>query len=959
MNKSIRITGAREHNLKNVDLEIPRDKLVVFTGLSGSGKSSLAFDTIFAEGQRKFMESLSTYARQFLDQIQKPDCEEIEGLPPTIAIEQRQGSSNPRSTVATTTEIYDYLRVLFARAGTPHCWVCGKPIAAQSASQIVDAIMRRPEGSKVMILSPLVRGQKGTHKEVLEAMNRQGFVRCRIDGTMHEIKSAPAMDKNFKHTVEAVVDRLVLKPDIRTRLADSVELSLKLADGLVTLVAEDPPGSGKWTDHPFSARYACPDHPESSLEELSPRLFSFNSPWGACSTCSGLGIILEFDEELVIPEHNEPVLECVHPFRRHGHAMNIWYKRLMRHFCRDFGVDDQTPFEKLPDKIRKILLHGTTSKDEQTFRADFEGVLPMLQRRFDNTDSQFVKERLSQYLSEQPCETCGGKRLKPQALAVRIGDAAVRERSGAKEHSAKNINEVTAMTISRALDFFNTLKLDTEQAQIAAPVLKEVRARLGFMNDVGLGYLSLDRTTGTLSGGEFQRIRLATQVGSGLVGVAYVLDEPTIGLHQRDNDRLIRTLRHLCDIGNSVLVVEHDEDTIRAADWVVDVGPGAGSHGGRIIADGPIQKILQSRDSITAKYLTGECEIVTPKERRPVNAKECIEVVGARENNLKNLSVKIPLGGLVCVTGVSGSGKSTLVNEIILKALKRKLYNSKEKPGEHAKLTGTAYVDKVIEIDQSPIGRTPRSNPATYTGVFDLIRALYARTREAKMRGYKSGRFSFNVKGGRCEACQGQGTKRIEMHFLPDVFVQCEECKGTRFNRETLEIKYRGKSIADVLSMRTEDALAFFDSFSNIKSLLQAMNDVGLSYVELGQSSTTLSGGEAQRVKLATELGKPGTGHTLYVLDEPTTGLHFADIHNLLNVLNRLVDQGNTVLVIEHNLDVIKCADWIIDLGPEGGEGGGTIVEQGPPEKIVLNEKSFTAQYLKPKLAQHPLAAAG
>ncbi len=944
MQKSIRITGAREHNLKNVNLEIPRDQLVVFTGLSGSGKSSLAFDTIFAEGQRKFMESLSTYARQFLDQIQKPDCEEIEGLPPTIAIEQRQGSSNPRSTVATTTEIYDYLRVLFARAGLPHCWVCGKPIAAQSASQIVDAIMRRPEGGKVMILSPLVRGQKGTHKEVLEAMNRQGFVRCRIDGVMHEIKSAPAMDKNFKHTVEAVVDRLVLKPDIRSRLADSVELSLKIADGLVTLLVEEPAGSGKWQDHPFSSRYACPDHPESSLEELSPRLFSFNSPWGACAACSGLGIILEFDEELVIPDHSAPIVECVQPFRRHGHAMNIWYKRLMRHFCRDFEIAETTPFAKLPDKIRKILIHGTTPKDEQAFGSDFEGVLPLLQRRFDNTDSQFVKERLSQYLSEQPCEKCHGKRLKPQALAVTVAD--------------KSIHDVTALTISRALDFFNGLKLDTEQTQIAAPVLKEVRARLGFMNDVGLGYLSLDRTTGTLSGGEFQRIRLATQVGSGLVGVAYVLDEPTIGLHQRDNDRLIKTLRHLCNIGNSVLVVEHDEDTIRAADWIVDVGPGAGSHGGKIIAEGPMQKILQSRDSITAKYLTGEYEIVTPRQRRKVNTKECLEVIGAKENNLKSINVKVPLGGLVCVTGVSGSGKSTLVNEIILKALKRKLYNSKEKPGEHAKLNGTAYIDKVIEIDQSPIGRTPRSNPATYTGVFDHIRTLYARTREAKMRGYKSGRFSFNVKGGRCEACQGQGTKRIEMHFLPDVFVQCEECKGSRFNRETLEIKYRGKSIADVLAMRTEDALAFFESFSTIKALLQAMNDVGLSYVELGQSSTTLSGGEAQRVKLATELGKPSTGHTLFVLDEPTTGLHFADIHNLLSVLNRLVDQGNTVLVIEHNLDVIKCADWIIDLGPEGGEGGGTIVAEGSPEKIIGNQRSFTGQYLTPKLAGTKLIAA-
>ncbi len=807
--------------------------------------------------------------------------------------------------------------------------------------------MNRPEGSKVMILSPLVRGQKGTHKEVLEAMTRQGFIRCRVDGVLHEIKNVPALDKNFKHTIEAVVDRLIIKPDIRPRLADSVELSLKLADGLVIAAVEEPQGSGKWTDHSYSSRYACPDHPESSLEELSPRLFSFNSPWGACDACSGLGIILEFDEDLVIPDHSEPVLECVHPFRRHGHAMNIWYKRLMRHFCRDFRVDENTPYSEVPEKIQQILLHGTTPKDEKIFRADFEGVIPLLQRRWENTDSQFVKERLTQYQSEQPCEKCQGKRLKPQALAVKV--------------AGRNINELTALTISRALEFFGDLKLDAEQTQIAAPVLKEVRSRLGFMNDVGLGYVTLDRQTGTLSGGEFQRIRLATQVGSGLVGVAYVLDEPTIGLHQRDNDRLIRTLRHLTDIGNTVIVVEHDEDTIRAADWVIDVGPGAGARGGRIIAEGPVQKILQSRDSITAKYLTGEFQIVTPaaSQRRKVKTADCLEVIGAKENNLKSINVKIPLGGFICVTGVSGSGKSTLVNEILLKALKRKLYNSKDRPGAHTKVNGCQHVDKVIEIDQSPIGRTPRSNPATYTGVFDHIRSLYARTREAKMRGYKSGRFSFNVKGGRCESCQGQGTKRIEMHFLPDVFVTCEACKGARFNRETLEIKYRGKSIADVLSMRVEEALEFFDSFSTIKQLLQAMNDVGLSYVELGQSSTTLSGGEAQRVKLATELGKPSTGHTLYVLDEPTTGLHFADIHNLLNVLNRLVDQGNTVLVIEHNLDVIKCADWIIDLGPEGGEGGGTIVDQGTPEKIIASPKSFTGQYLKPKLHPAPIAAAG
>jgi excinuclease ABC subunit A len=945
MLKYIRITGARVHNLKNVSLEIPRDQLVVFTGLSGSGKSSLAFDTIYAEGQRKYMESLSAYARQFLDQTQKPDCDEIESLPPTIAIEQRQGSSNPRSTVATTTEIYDYLRVLFARAGTPHCWVCGKPIAAQSPTQIVDAIMRRPEGTKVMILSPLIRGQKGTHKETLEAMTRQGFVRCRVDGTLYEIKAAPTLDKNFKHTIEAVVDRLIIKPEIRSRLADSVELSLKLADGLVVAVVEEPTGSNKWQDYSYSSRYACPDHPESSLEELSPRLFSFNSPWGACEACSGLGIILEFDEDLIIPDDSVAIMQAIEPFRRHGHRMNIWYNRFMRRFCRDFEVEESTPIAELPEKVKKILLNGTTAKDEQTYRSEFEGVLPLLQRRWDTTDSEFVKARLHEYLSEQPCEKCHGKRLKPQALAVKVG--------------GKNINEVTNLTIARALEFFNGMTLDAEQTKIAAPVLKEVRARLGFMNDVGLGYLTLDRQTGTLSGGEFQRIRLATQVGSGLVGVAYVLDEPTIGLHQRDNDRLIKTLRHLTDIGNTVIVVEHDEDTIRAADWLIDVGPGAGSHGGRIIAEGPVAKVLQSRESITAKYLSGEYQIVTPDQRRPVNMADCLEIVGAKENNLKSISVKVPLGGFVCVTGVSGSGKSTLINEILLKGLKRKLYNSKERPGAHSKINGAQNIDKVIEIDQSPIGRTPRSNPATYTGVFDLIRSLYAKTREAKIRGYQSGRFSFNVKGGRCEPCQGQGTKRIEMHFLPDVFVTCEACKGTRFNRETLEIKYRGKSIADVLSMRVEEALQFFDSFSNIKQLLQAMNDVGLSYVELGQSSTTLSGGEAQRVKLATELGKPATGHTLYVLDEPTTGLHFADIHNLLSVLNRLTDAGNTVLVIEHNLDVIKCADWIIDLGPEGGEGGGTVVDQGTPEKIAANPKSFTGQYLKPKLAPIAIAAAG
>ena len=936
--KEIRIAGAREHNLKNISLSIPRDRLVVITGLSGSGKSSLAFDTIYAEGQRKYVESLSAYARQFLGQMQKPDCEEIEGLPPTIAIEQRTGSSNPRSTVATTTEIYDYLRVLFARVGRPHCWVCGDPIAAQSASQIVDTLMQWPAGRRLMILSPLVRGQKGTHKEVLEAMTRQGFVRCRIDGQVMEIKSAPSMDKNLKHTIEAVVDRLAIGPDIRGRLADSMELALRLADGLVCICSEE---DGKWIDRPFSAKYACARHPESSLEELSPRLFSFNSPYGACSECDGLGNILELDEDLIVPDKSLSLDEgAIEPFGRNGRRMNIYYKRMLRNFCEAFDISADTRFDALAKGIRNILMRGTTDRDEAKYGRAFEGVIPNLQRRWETTDSEFVKTRLHQYLSEQPCEKCRGDRLKPQALAVKIG--------------GRNIRELTAMTIAAALDLFQSMQFTGEQELIAAPVVKEIRSRLGFMNNVGLGYLTLDRQTGTLSGGEAQRIRLATQVGSGLVGVCYVLDEPTIGLHQRDNDRLIATLRHLTDIGNTTIVVEHDEDTIRAADWLVDVGPGAGAHGGQIMAQGTVEDVLNSGASITAKYLTGECRILPPSKRREVDHDRCLEILGAAENNLKNINVKFPLGVMTCVTGVSGSGKSSLVNHILLKALKRSLYGGKDHPGKHRRINGLAHIDKVIEIDQSPIGRTPRSNPATYTGVFDLIRQLYAKTREARMRGYQLGRFSFNVKGGRCEACQGQGTKRIEMHFLPDVFVTCEECRGTRYNRETLEVKYRGKSIADVLNMRIEEALAFFDSFSNIRSLLQALNDVGLSYVQLGQSSTTLSGGEAQRVKLATELGKPATAHTLYVLDEPTTGLHFADIHNLLNVLNRLTDAGHSVVVIEHNLDVIKCADWIIDLGPEGGSGGGTIVAAGTPETIAANPQSHTGRYLQSKLQPVP-----
>jgi excinuclease ABC subunit A len=940
--RHIRIIGAREHNLKNVSLEIPRDQMVVITGLSGSGKSSLAFDTIYAEGQRKYVESLSAYARQFLQQMQKPDCDEIEGLPPTIAIEQRSGSSNPRSTVATTTEIYDYMRVLCARVGLPHCWVCGTPIASQSATQIVDSILAWPEGTRMMVLSPLVRGQKGSHREVLDAMTRQGFVRCRMDGEIYEIKAAPTLDKKFKHSIDAVVDRLVIKPEIRTRLADSVELSLKLADGLVIIAREK---DGKWTDHIYSGKYACPHHPESSLSELSPRLFSFNSPYGACPGCDGLGTILEFDPELIVPDPTLPVADgALEPLRRNGKRMNIYYNRMLRQFCENFGIDGSTPYKDLDKKLAHILMYGTTAKDKAKYGHSFEGVLPQLEKRFHNTESEFVKSRLHQYLSEQPCEQCGGARLKPQALGVRV--------------AGKNIREMAAMTVSESLDFFKGIHFKGEQEIIAAPVLKEIVSRLGFMNNVGLGYLTLDRQTGTLSGGEAQRIRLATQVGSGLVGVCYVLDEPTIGLHQRDNERLIKTLRHLTDIGNTTIVVEHDEDTIRAADWLIDVGPGAGSHGGRIMAQGPVEAVLKSRESMTAKYLTGEYQITIPTERRLIKPAEVLKVVGAAENNLRNIDVTFPLGVMVCVTGVSGSGKSSLVNHVLLRALKRHFYASREHPGKHRRLEGLDRIDKVIEIDQSPIGRTPRSNPATYTGVFDLIRQLYAQTREARMRGYALGRFSFNVTGGRCESCMGQGVKRIEMHFLPDVFVTCDECHGTRYNRETLEIKYRGKSIADVLSMRVEEALQFFENFSHIRAMLSALNDVGLSYVQLGQASTTLSGGEAQRIKLASELGKPATGHTVYVLDEPTTGLHFADIHNLLNVLNRLTNAGNTVIVIEHNLDVIKCADWIIDMGPEGGAGGGTVVATGTPEDIAAHPRSHTGRFLKSKLNERPMAEA-
>jgi len=935
--REISVVGAKQHNLQGVDVRIPRDSLVVITGLSGSGKSSLAFDTIYAEGQRKYVESLSAYARQFLEQLSKPDVEHIEGLPPTVAIEQRGGGSNPRSTVATTTEIYDYLRLMFARVGTPHCWTCGRSISSQTVTQMVDAIFELPEGTKFMVLAPVIRGQKGVHAELLRHVQREGFVRVRIDGRIVELKDLPDLDKNTRHTIDVVVDRLVMKPSIRIRLSDSIETALALASGLV-VVPHEPTGDddapprdadnpfGHWTDKLFSATYACPEHPESNLPELAPRMFSFNSPYGACEACDGLGTIQEFDADLVVPDATLSLTNgAIDAWRHGGKRMNIFYNRAIRRFCKVYKVSATTPWQDLPADIRRTMLYGDAE-------GNWAGVIPNLTKRWQKTDSEFVKHRMHSFLSEQPCQKCGGGRLRAASLAVTV--------------AGRNIRDVTEMSITEALEFFGSLELDPERAQIAEMILREISHRLSFLADVGLDYITLARRSSTLSGGEAQRIRLATQVGSGLVGVCYVLDEPTIGLHQRDNERLIHTLEHLRDIGNTVIVVEHDEETIRAADQVIDMGPGAGRHGGRVVAQGTVADICAAEQSLTGRYLSGETVIETPTTRRKLAKKRSLEIRGCREHNLKDLDVRFPLGGIVCVTGVSGSGKSTLVNQTLLPALRRRVYGSRDKAGEFTKILGTGLIDKVIEINQAPIGRTPRSNPATYTGVFDLIRQLFAKTREAKIRGYKPGRFSFNVKGGRCEACQGQGTKRIEMHFLPDVYVECQECKGARYNRETLEVGYRGKNIADVLQMRLEDAYRFFENFPKIRQLLRALNDVGLGYVELGQSSTTLSGGEAQRVKLASELGKTATGHTLYILDEPTTGLHFADIHSLLNVLNRLADMGNSIIVIEHNLDVVKCADWIIDLGPEGGEGGGALLAEGRPEAVAKVTESYTGQYL-------------
>jgi excinuclease ABC subunit A len=960
--KVIKIAGAAEHNLKNINLSIPRDKLVVITGISGSGKSSLAFDTIYAEGRRKYVESLSTYARQFLEQMQKPAVADITGLPPTIAIEQRSASSNPRSTVATTTEIYDYFRLLFARVGQPHCWVCGREITSQHSSQIVDSILANREGTKIQVCAPLVRGKKGEHREIFAGIQREGFVRVRVDGSSYDVRNVPSLDKNKKHDIAAVVDRLIIKNEIRVRLADSIETALKLAEGVVLVLLHEPDDGGRttedgkqspecergvkktneehkteWKEVIYSERFACPEHPEASLEELSPRLFSFNSPYGACKSCDGLGRILEFDPDLIVPDKTVPLEHgAIEAWRKGGKRMNIFYNRLVKRFCAKFGISKTIPFEKIPAEAKKILLYGTSCADERKHSLSFEGVIPNLQRRWENTTSEYVKARLHSYLSEQPCRSCNGARLRPEAIAVTVGD--------------RSIHQLARFTIEKAQGFFNSLKLDKERAIIAAQVLKEIKARLRFMVDVGLDYLTLDRTSSTLSGGEAQRIRLATQVGSGLVGVCYVLDEPTIGLHKRDNDRLLGILKQLVKLGNTVIVVEHDEDIIKNADHIIDIGPAAGAHGGEVIVQGDLATVTKCDVSLTGQYLTGKKSIPIPASRRKYDMRKCIEVKGACENNLKNIDVKFPLGAFVCVTGVSGSGKSTLVSQILLRALRRRLYTSREKPGKHQNILGTSQIDKVIEIDQSPIGKTPRSNPATYVGVFDEIRKLFALTREAKIRGYKPGRFSFNVKGGRCEACKGFGTKKIEMHFLPDVYVTCQACKGTRYNPETLQITYKGKNIANVLNMQIEESLVFFANFPTIVRLLKTLNDVGLGYIQLGQSSTTLSGGEAQRVKLSSELGKAATGRTFYVLDEPTTGLHFADTEGLLSVLSRLCDLGNTVVVIEHNLDVIKMADYVIDLGPEGGDDGGRIVACGPPEEIVKNSNSFTGKYLAQKL---------
>lgn len=941
MKNEIVIRGAREHNLKNIDLTIPRDKLVVFTGVSGSGKSSLAFDTLYAEGQRRYVESLSSYARQFLGQMEKPDVDQIDGLSPAISIDQKTTSHNPRSTVGTVTEIYDYLRLLYARIGVPHCPKCGKEIKKQTIDQIVDRVLELPERTKIQLLAPVVRGRKGEHVKLLEDAKKSGYVRVRVDGIIYDLSEEIKLEKNKKHTIEIIVDRLVVKEGIQKRLTESIETVTALTGGL--LVVDVNQGEDELV---FSQNFSCPDC-GIDLMEIEPRLFSFNNPSGACPTCTGLGMQMKFDEQLIVPNDSLSIAggAIVAPGYNSISSKDTMTRVLFDALAEEYGFSLDTPFRELPEEIKKIIFYGTGGKKLRitytnyrgtgSYDYAFEGIIPNLQRRYSET-SETMRGEYEEYMTNIECPSCHGMRLRPEVLAITVG--------------GKNISQVTEMSVADIQKFFQNLQLSGRDEMIAERILKEIHARIGFLVDVGLDYLTLSRAAGTLSGGEAQRIRLATQIGSGLVGVVYILDEPSIGLHQRDNDKLLKTLQHLRDIGNSLIVVEHDEDTMYAADFIVDVGPGAGKDGGNIICTGDVEEIKACTESLTGDYLSGRKKIEVPEKRRPVNPEAMLHIVGAAENNLKQINVDIPLGIFTCVTGVSGSGKSSLVNEILYKRLARDLNRAKLRPGNHEDMNGQNQLDKVINIDQSPIGRTPRSNPATYTGLFDMIRDVFAQTTEAKMRGYQKGRFSFNVKGGRCEACAGDGIIKIEMHFLPDIYVPCEVCHGKRYNRETLEVKYKGKTISDVLEMTVEEALEFFENIPRIKAKLQTLYDVGLSYVQLGQSSTTLSGGEAQRVKLATELSKKSTGRTMYILDEPTTGLHMADVHKLVHILQRLAEGGNTVVVIEHNLDVIKTADYIIDLGPEGGTGGGTIVACGTPEEVCGVPESYTGKYLKPIL---------
>lgn len=941
------VRGAREHNLRGVDLDLPRDSMIVFTGLSGSGKSSLAFDTIFAEGQRRYVESLSAYARQFLGQMDKPDVDFIEGLSPAVSIDQKSTSRNPRSTVGTITEVYDYLRLLYARAGKAHCPKCGEPISKQTPQQIVDQVLEMDEGIRFQVLAPVVRGRKGEYVDLFENLQQQGYARVVVDGTVHALTDPPKLKKQEKHQIGVVIDRLSVKSSSRQRLTDSVETALRLADGLIELEFVDLPENDPHRIRGFSENLACPNGHPLAIEDLEPRSFSFNSPYGACPVCTGIGVRKEVDPELVVPDDELTLAEgAIAPWA--GGQSADYFVRLLESLSETIGFRMDTPWRKLPARAQKAVLHGVDEQvhvryknrygRQRSYYANFEGVIPFLERRQEQTESEYMRERYEGYMREVPCPTCQGTRLKPEILAVTLAH---------QTRGDMSIAEVCALSIAEASQFLDELELGQRESMIAGAVLKEIQARLRFLLDVGLTYLSLDRGSATLSGGEAQRIRLATQIGSGLVGVLYVLDEPSIGLHQRDNHRLIETLTRLRNLGNTLIVVEHDEDTIRSSDWVVDIGPGAGEHGGHIVHSGPYKKMLKNKDSITGAYLSGRRKIDVPAIRRPIDKKRQLTVVGAREHNLRGLDVSFPLGALVAVTGVSGSGKSTLVNDILATVLANKLNGARQVPGRHTRINGLAQVDKLVRVDQSPIGRTPRSNPATYTGVWDHVRKLFAATTEAKVRGYQQGRFSFNVKGGRCEACAGDGTIKIEMNFLPDVYVPCEVCKGARYNRETLEVHYKGKTVSDVLDMPIEEAAEFFEPIKAIHRHLATLVDVGLGYVRLGQPAPTLSGGEAQRVKLASELQKRSTGKTVYILDEPTTGLHFEDISKLIGVINGLVDKGNTVIVIEHNLDVIKTADWVVDMGPEGGNGGGTVIAEGTPEHVASVEESYTGEFLR------------